>query len=50
MWAGLANTFYWIDPRSGVGGVLLTQIFPFADTLAVALFESFESAVYDSLR
>ena len=50
MWAGLANTFYWIEPRSGVGGVVLTQILPFADRLAVALFESFETTVYDSLR
>ena len=50
MWAGLANTFYWIDCRNGVGGVLLTQMFPFADKKAVALYESFETTVYDSLR
>ncbi len=50
MWAGLANTYYWIDPRGGVGGVLLTQILPFADAKAVAVFGAFETAVYDSLR
>lgn len=49
MWAGLPNTFFWIDPLSGVGGVLLTQILPFADKQAVALFEAFEAAVYESL-
>ncbi|MEQ1805646.1 MAG: serine hydrolase domain-containing protein, partial [Burkholderiaceae bacterium] len=49
MWAGLPNTFYWIDALGGVGGVLLTQILPFADTKAVALFGAFESAVYESL-
>ncbi len=50
MWAGLANTFYWIDPASGVGGVVLTQLLPFADAKAVSLFESFETAIYASLR
>jgi methyl acetate hydrolase len=50
MWAGLANSFYWIDFASGVGGVFLTQIFPFADTEAVPLYYGFEKAVYDSLH
>ncbi len=48
MWAGLANTYYWIDPGNGIGGVLLTQVLPFADAKAVALFEAFETAAYDS--
>lgn len=50
MWAGLANSFYWIDPVQGVGGVYITQIFPFADTASLAAFYDFETAVYDSLR
>lgn len=50
MWAGLANSFYWIDQTSGVAGVYLTQIFPFADTKALPLYYAFERAVYDSLR
>ncbi len=50
MWAGLANSFYWIDPSTGVGGVFLSQIFPFADTGSVPSFYDFETAVYDSLR
>lgn len=50
MWAGLANSFYWIDPATGVGGVYLTQIFPFADKEALPLYYGFETAVYDSLR
>jgi CubicO group peptidase (beta-lactamase class C family) len=49
-WAGLANSYYWIDPAQGVGGVYLTQIFPFADPKSLRLFYEFESAVYDSLR
>jgi CubicO group peptidase (beta-lactamase class C family) len=50
MWAGLANSYYWIDRSTGVGGVYLTQILPFADKKSYALFEAFETAVYDSLR
>jgi methyl acetate hydrolase len=50
MWAGLANSFYWIDFASGVGGVLLTQIFPFADKESIPLYYGFETAVYDSLH
>jgi CubicO group peptidase (beta-lactamase class C family) len=45
-WAGLANTYYWIDPAKGVGGVFMTQILPFADAKALPLFHAFESAVY----
>jgi methyl acetate hydrolase len=45
-WAGLANTYFWIDQKKGVGGVYLTQVLPFADTKALPLFYAFESAVY----
>ena len=45
-WAGLANTYYWIDQKKGVGGVYITQILPFADTKSLPLFHAFESAVY----
>jgi methyl acetate hydrolase len=47
-WAGLANTYYWIDQKKGVGGVYATQILPFADKKALPLFYAFEKAVYDS--
>jgi CubicO group peptidase (beta-lactamase class C family) len=45
-WAGLHNTYYWIDPASGIGGVLLTQILPFADRAVLNLVDDFERAVY----
>jgi hypothetical protein len=48
-WAGLANSYYWIDRTKGVGGVLSTQILPFADVKALPLFYDFEKAVYQSL-
>jgi methyl acetate hydrolase len=48
-WAGLANTYFWLDPKRGVAGVLLTQILPFADPAVMRLFETFETAIYRSL-
>jgi methyl acetate hydrolase len=50
MWAGLANTYYWIDTSNGIGGVFLTQVFPFVDARALSLFSAFETAAYDNLR
>lgn len=48
-WAGLANSYYWIDPKNGIGGVYATQILPFADAKSLPLFLDFEKQVYDSL-
>jgi methyl acetate hydrolase len=47
-WAGLANTYYWIDQKKGLGGVYGTQILPFADVKSLPLFYAFESAVYST--
>jgi CubicO group peptidase (beta-lactamase class C family) len=46
MWAGLFNSYYWIDPRSGIAATILMQILPFYDAKAVAALEDFERAVY----
>ena len=48
-WAGLGNTYFWIDPAKGVAGVILMQLVPFADTKALALYDKFENALYTSL-
>jgi methyl acetate hydrolase len=45
-WAGLANSYFWIDPAKNVAGVYAAQLLPFFDADAVALFGAFESAVY----
>jgi methyl acetate hydrolase len=45
-WAGVANCYYWADPDARVAGVLLTQLMPFEDPHALALFADFERAVY----
>jgi CubicO group peptidase (beta-lactamase class C family) len=48
-WAGLYNTFYWIDPKRKRCAVILMQYLPFVDREAVALLNEFERAVYSKL-
>ncbi len=45
-WAGIFNSYYWIDPASGVGGVLMSQLQPFGDPGALALFGALERMAY----
>jgi CubicO group peptidase (beta-lactamase class C family) len=49
-WAGLYNTYYWIDPASRIAGVIMMQILPFADTSALNLYRRFERGVYRALQ
>ena len=48
-WAGLGNTYFWIDQTTGIAGVILMQLLPFADAKALTLFDAFESAAYAEL-
>jgi CubicO group peptidase (beta-lactamase class C family) len=48
-WAGLGNTYFWLDRMRDVCGVILTQILPFADAKVLGLFNQFERGVYQSL-
>jgi len=45
-WAGLANTYYWIDAAQGITGVIMTQILPFVDPKVMQLYGRFERAIY----
>lgn len=49
-WAGLYNTFFWIDPRRDLCATLLMQFLPFVDKEAVGLLNDFEHSVYATLR
>jgi CubicO group peptidase (beta-lactamase class C family) len=49
-WAGIYNTYFWLDPQKRVAGVILTQLLPFADHKAVKLYGDFEIGVYDALK
>jgi CubicO group peptidase (beta-lactamase class C family) len=48
-WAGLANTYFWIDPSRDVTGVILMQLLPFADNKCLDAFAGFERGVYAGL-
>jgi len=45
-WAGVANTFYWIDPKRQICAALMMQFLPFVDKEAVAMLSEFEKTVY----
>lgn len=45
-WAGIDNTYFWIDPSSNRCAVIMMHFTPFADPLAVGLLKDFERAVY----
>lgn len=45
-WAGLANLYYWIDQKNGIGGFWATQILPFADASSFGGYIDFESTAY----
>jgi CubicO group peptidase (beta-lactamase class C family) len=49
-WAGLFNTYYWIDPVKRVAAVFMTQVLPFADTRALRLYGRFEHGLYAALN
>lgn len=48
-WAGLYNSYYWIDRERDICGVLFAQVLPFFDSDVLAVFEEFETAVYASV-
>jgi methyl acetate hydrolase len=48
-WAGIANSYYWIDPASDIAGVLMMQFLPFGDPDALALYAAFERGVYEGV-
>jgi CubicO group peptidase (beta-lactamase class C family) len=44
-WAGLFNTYYWIDPTKRIAGVIMMQILPFADQPALQAYRQFERGI-----
>ena len=48
-WAGLFNTYFWIDPTKRVTGTIMTQLLPFADPEVLKLFGKFESGLYSAV-
>jgi methyl acetate hydrolase len=48
-WAGLANTYFWIDPARNISGVILMQLLPFVDGKCLEAFAGFERGIYAGL-
>jgi methyl acetate hydrolase len=49
-WAGIYNTFFWIDPTRRICAVLMMQTLPFGDDLTTSVVKQFEGAVYANFR
>lgn len=45
-WAGIFNSFYWIDLTRGLGGVFVSQVSPFGDPGALSAFAALERMAY----
>jgi methyl acetate hydrolase len=45
-WAGVFNTYFWVDPTKHVTGVIMTQLLPFADGRVLKLLADFENGLY----
>nr|WP_294517524.1 serine hydrolase domain-containing protein [uncultured Rhodopila sp.] len=45
-WAGIHNTFFWIDPASRLTAVLMMQLLPANDPSVIETLVGFEAAVY----
>jgi CubicO group peptidase (beta-lactamase class C family) len=49
-WAGIYNTYYWIDPTRQITGLIMTQVLPFADPASLRLYGQFERGLYTALE
>jgi len=47
-WAGINNTFYWIDAHKGICATIMMQFLPFVDAEAMGLLREFERAAYSA--
>jgi CubicO group peptidase (beta-lactamase class C family) len=45
-WAGIFNSYFWIDPASGIAGVMMSQLSPFGDSGALSFLGAIEQAAY----
>jgi methyl acetate hydrolase len=45
-WAGLFNSYYWVDRTGGIAAAIFTQLLPFFDARMVETLLEFEQTVY----
>lgn len=49
-WAGIANTYYWLDPTKRIAAVFMTQVMPFADKRVLGAYRRFERNIYAAAK
>ena len=49
-WAGINNTHFWVDPKNGIGVVVLTQVLPFYNATSMDVMTRFERLIYEHLQ
>ncbi|WP_433364574.1 serine hydrolase domain-containing protein [Actinoplanes sp. CA-142083] len=49
-WAGIFNTFFWVDPAARITAAVYTQSRPFLDPDVLRTYAAFEDALYASRR
>jgi CubicO group peptidase (beta-lactamase class C family) len=49
-WAGINNTYFWVDPARQIGVIVLMQVLPFYDERAIALLQGVEERVNMHIR
>ncbi|GJN73386.1 hypothetical protein PLICBS_007464 [Purpureocillium lilacinum] len=49
MWSGACNSHWWIDRASGIAAVLIVNVQPHGDAIAVRLYDELERVVYAHL-
>jgi methyl acetate hydrolase len=49
-WAGINNTFFWIDPKEKIGVIVLMQMLPFYDETAIGILQGVETRVAQHLN
>ena len=47
-WAGLFNTYFWVDPHTQIAGALYSQVLPFVDPDVLQTYTDFERTLYAS--
>jgi CubicO group peptidase (beta-lactamase class C family) len=50
VWAGIYNTYFWIDTEKQIGALLMSQMLPGGDPAALKVVEDFDRAVYAVMR
>ena len=49
-WAGIDNTHFWVDPKHGIGVIILTQVLPFYNATSMDVMKRFEKLIYEHLQ